>query len=69
MRATSRSVVESLASAVNLVWLTYCLVVLSLSAIASTEKPLLINDQMAICFVLSGEMIEQVGFHFCSVNN
>jgi hypothetical protein len=55
-------VVESLASVISLVWLTYCLVVLSLSAIVETEKPLPIKYQIAICFELRGEMIEQAGF-------
>ncbi len=53
--ATSRRVVESLASAVSLVWLTYCLVVRSLSAIADTEKPLCSSDQTVFCFWLSGD--------------
>ena len=45
--ATSKSVVDSLASAVSLVWLTYWRVVLSLSAMLDTEKPLLTSDQTA----------------------
>ena len=68
-RATSNSVVDSLASAVSLVWLTYCRVVLSLSAIADTEKPLLVSDQTVFCFWLSGEDNEQFGAIVARVNN
>ena len=53
--ATSRRVAESFASAVNLVWLMYCLVVLSLAAIADTEKPSRISDQTVFCFWLNGD--------------
>ena len=66
--ATSKSVFESFASAVSLVWLTYCLVVLSLSAMAETEKPLLMSDQTVFCFWLSGEATEQVGLISGRVN-
>ena len=60
--ATSRRVAESFASAVNLVWLMYCLVVLSLVAIADTEKPSRISDQTVFCFWLSGEDSEHLMF-------
>jgi hypothetical protein len=50
--------VESFASAVNFVWLMYCRVVLSLSAIADTEKPLCNSDQTVFCFWLSGDASE-----------
>ena len=56
--ATSSKVDESLASAVNLVWLIYCRVVFSLAAIADTEKPLRIRDQTVFCFGLRGEAKE-----------
>jgi hypothetical protein len=58
-----------LASAVNLVWLTYCRVVLSLSAMAETERPLRISDQIAFCFWLSGEDNERFGHIITQVNN
>ena len=48
--ATSKRVVDSLASVANLVWFTNCRVVFSLSAIAAADKPLLIKDQMSFCF-------------------
>ena len=60
--ATSRSVVESLASAVSLVWFTYCLVVLSFCAIVDTESPFVISDQIFICFELRGVTSEHAGF-------
>jgi len=59
--ATSRSVVDSLASAVSLVWFTYCRVVFSLSAMLDTEKPLLISDQTVFWLWLNGEDTEQFG--------
>jgi hypothetical protein len=58
--ATSRNVVESLASAASFVWLTNCRVVLNLSAIEATDKPLLISDHTPRCFLLSGEDKEQL---------
>lgn len=57
--ATSRRVVDSLASAASLVWLTNCRVVLSLSAIVAADKPLVISVQTVFCFWLSGEDNEQ----------
>jgi hypothetical protein len=68
-RATSRSVVESLASAVSRVWLTYWRVVLSLSAMAETDKPLRTRDQTVFCFWLRGEVREQAGHITVHVNN
>ena len=48
--ATSKSVVDNLASVANLVWLMNCLVVFSLFAIVAADKPLLIKDQTSFCF-------------------
>lgn len=59
--ATSRSVVESLASVISRVWFTYWRVVLSLSAILVTERPVLIRDQMSFWLWLRGEETEQFG--------
>lgn len=67
--ATSRRVAESLASAVNLVWLMYCLVVLSLVAIADTEKPSSISDQTVFCFRLNGDANEKFGHISVQVNS
>ena len=52
---------ESLAWAVRRVWLTYWRVVLSLSAIFVTEKPLLISAQTAFWLWLRGAETEQFG--------
>ena len=52
---------ESFASAMSLVWLTYWRVVFSFSAILETERPVLISDQMVFWLWLSGEDTEQFG--------
>ena len=59
--ATSRSVVESLASVMSRVWLTYWRVVFSLVAILVTERPVLISAQTAFWLWLRGEATEQFG--------
>ena len=59
--ATSRSVMESLASVMSRVWLTYWRVVLSFSAILGTERPVLIRDQMSFWLRLRGEETGQFG--------
>jgi hypothetical protein len=53
---------EIFASAASLVWLMYCLLVLSLSAMAEMEIPALVRDQTAICWGLRGEANEHDGF-------
>ena len=65
---------DSLASAVNLVWLMYCRVVLSLFAIADTERPVLSSDQIVFCFWLRGEardpfMLNTVHVNICIFTN
>ncbi len=67
--AMSKRVVDSLASATSLVWLTNWRVVFSFSAIVTTEKPLLISDQTVFCFWLSGEVKVQFGRIQGQVNN
>ena len=57
--ATSRSVVDSLASAASLVWLTNCLVALSFSAIVTMDRPLFRSAQMVFCLLLRGDDNEQ----------
>lgn len=42
--------VDSLASADSLVWLTNCLVVFSLLAIVTADKPLFSRDHTIFCF-------------------
>ena len=67
--ATSRRAFEIFASAASRVWFTYCLLVLSLSAMADIEVPALVSDQTALCLGLSGDANEQLVFISRHVNS